>query len=269
MKFKVITRFARRACKPCRERSSDGRIFISYRTQEAKAITDYLYSKLNAVFPRMVFRYEGGIEEGVDYRAAIRKELESCYAVLVVIGPTWLTVTDGDGQLRIFKWNDMVRQEVELALAAHGRVLTIPVLVNEARMPESSELPGPIKRLAYRVALPIPPDDVALGARRLIRRLLNPPPPTFAKWADVKLAGPVWLLGINALLRPLWANLVVLVGLIAGSLLIPDGWWLLPTALALWIALGVVTLLDRRQLRCAERWLKAARRDIDSSTLAA
>jgi hypothetical protein len=56
-----------------------------------------------------------------------------CQVLLAVIGPTWLTVTDERGRRRLDDPDDIVRLEIEAALAREVRV--IPILVEGAVMP--------------------------------------------------------------------------------------------------------------------------------------
>jgi hypothetical protein len=62
-----------------------------------------------------------------------------------VIGRYWLA-RDAAGQRRIDKRNDLVRAEIELALDSDGTQV-IPILVDDARMPPSHELPLSVRSL--------------------------------------------------------------------------------------------------------------------------
>jgi hypothetical protein len=70
--------------------------------------------------------------------------LSGVRAVLVVIGPDWLSD-------KLAERNDVVRREVADALAAGTPV--IPVLVRGASMPEAALLPPELETLAMRHAL--------------------------------------------------------------------------------------------------------------------
>ena len=89
------------------------------------------------------------IPYGVDFREHIRQTLEQVNALVVIIGPHWSE--SREGVRRIDESNDFVRFEVKAAL--ERGIAVIPVLVNNATMPTSEQLPGDIEGLAFRNAL--------------------------------------------------------------------------------------------------------------------
>ena len=93
-----------------------------------------------------------GIPYGTDFRERIDGVLRQCNILIVVVGTQWLG-TSKSGDARILDEADPVRIEVQTALA--NRVHLIPVLVNDAKMPDASELPESIKEFAYRNALKV------------------------------------------------------------------------------------------------------------------
>ncbi|HYE14683.1 MAG TPA: toll/interleukin-1 receptor domain-containing protein [Pyrinomonadaceae bacterium] len=136
------------ACAPRRGRR---RVFISYRRADGAGHADRLYDSLRAHFGHdRVFMDIDGILAGEDFVERIRRELESCLAVVVVIGRNWLRPAGG-GQGQDEAQPDYVRMEVGLALALGAR--TIPVLVNGVQMPLRSELPDDLKPLAQLNAI--------------------------------------------------------------------------------------------------------------------
>jgi hypothetical protein len=82
----------------------------------------------------------------------VNQWLEQCSVVLVVIGKNWLDCVDARGCRRLDNPDDLVRLEVETALA-RPRVRVIPILVDGAKAPESTELPESLRPLARRNAL--------------------------------------------------------------------------------------------------------------------
>jgi hypothetical protein len=76
------------------------------------------------------------IQPGRRWRQQIRQALEVAEAVLVLIGPRWLTEVDAKGRKRLSNRVDMVRAEVLEALRGHAAV--IPLLVGGASMPDKS-----------------------------------------------------------------------------------------------------------------------------------
>ncbi len=86
---------------------------------------------------------------GEDFRARLDRELQSCAALLAVIGPEWLSAVTADGGRRIDAEGDILRHEIAVALRRD--ILVIPVLF-ETPMPRSRELPDDIRALADRQA---------------------------------------------------------------------------------------------------------------------
>lgn len=90
------------------------------------------------------------IEIGLDFAEELERTLANCKVMIVVIGRSWLTVTDEQGRRRLDSPTDWVRMEVSQALARGIRV--IPVVIDGARMPTQGELPDDISALASRNA---------------------------------------------------------------------------------------------------------------------
>jgi hypothetical protein len=128
------------------------RIFISYRHKggdeyAVRALVDELHKH----FPRnQVFHDITSIEPGADFHRALHRGLDSCAAVLVVIGPTWLTVVDDKGRRRLDSPDDWVRTEVAESLRRPD-VRVFPLLLN-AQMPSAQDLPEPLQPLTRRQA---------------------------------------------------------------------------------------------------------------------
>ena len=127
-------------------------VFISYRREDAAGHAGRLYDWLTRRFGEHgVFIDVVGIEPGEKWRERIRAKLEACWAVLVVIGPQWLTPKGGTGKSRIWDRDDVLRYEVETALHRDD-VEVVPVLVEGARMPKSEDLPEELSKLPERNA---------------------------------------------------------------------------------------------------------------------
>src|SRR5215831_5434568 len=137
--------------------ASGRKIFINYRRDDSRADAGRLYDRLNARYPGRIFRDVGSLEPGIEWRDAIDKVLSGSDACIVVIGRTWLTMTDASGRRRLDDPRDTVRQEVETALKAGIRVF--PILVGGAHMPAEDELPAGLQALARRNALEITEQD--------------------------------------------------------------------------------------------------------------
>ena len=127
-------------------------VFISYRREDAAGHAGRLYDWLTRRFGEHgVFIDVVAIEPGEKWREKIRAKLEACWAVLVVIGPQWLTPRGGTGRSRIWDPDDVLRYEVETALHRDD-VEVVPVLVEGARMPKSEDLPEELSKLRERNA---------------------------------------------------------------------------------------------------------------------
>ncbi|UVT16520.1 MAG: TIR domain-containing protein [Nitrospira sp.] len=130
------------------------RVFISYRREDSAGWTGRLAGFLREQLGNnQVFMDIDTIPAGVDFAEYIRTSIGSCEALVVVIGPRWLTATDARGQRRLQDTNDYIRMEITTAISRNLKV--IPVLVGGATMPRSEDLPDDLKTLAGRNALEI------------------------------------------------------------------------------------------------------------------
>jgi hypothetical protein len=124
-----------------------GNIFINYRRDDDAGFTQALYSRLEQAFPsESLFMDVDNIAPGLDFVQVLNDEVARCDVVIAVIGKNWLGATDETGARRLDNPEDFVRIEIESALAQKKRV--IPVLVNDARMPRSTELPETMRAFA-------------------------------------------------------------------------------------------------------------------------
>src|SRR5262252_9111785 len=144
-----------------------GGIFVSYRRQESKHFAGRLYDRLADRFGEgQVFIDVDAIELGVDFAEAISRAVVACQVLLAVIGPTWLTATDERGRRRLDDPDDIVRLEIEAALARDVRV--IPILVEDAVMPGREDPPESMAGLARCNALLIRHESFRYDAGRLV-----------------------------------------------------------------------------------------------------
>jgi hypothetical protein len=144
-----------------------GGIFVSYRRQETSHPAGRLYDRLAHHFGESrVFIDVDAIAPGVDFAQEIFGAVAACKVLLAVIGPTWLTVADEHGRRRLDDAGDIVRLEVEAALARG--VMVIPILVEDAVMPTEQDLPQSLAGLARRNALHIRHVNFDQDARRLV-----------------------------------------------------------------------------------------------------
>lgn len=156
------------------------RIFINYRRDDSSAYSGRLYDRLLARFPNQVFRDVGSLEPGMRWDVAIAHVVSEADVCIVVIGPSWLTLKDGQGNRRLDNPDDNVRKEIVTALQ-HGAKI-IPVLVGRAQMPERHELPPDIQGLCDWQAIELTDQNWEDCCRTLIRGIedslgLQPLPP--------------------------------------------------------------------------------------------
>src|SRR5262245_57388801 len=117
-----------------------GRIFLSYRRDDSKTISGRIYDQLALRFGHeTVFRDLDSLSLGGDFPKEIEEALSQSAVLLLVIGPRWLDIADTRGGRRLDYADDPVRQEIETTLKQG--VPIIPLLVDDARMPETSEFP--------------------------------------------------------------------------------------------------------------------------------
>ena len=154
--------------------STRSRIFISYRREDAEYPVGRLAEDLRKHFPRdQVFQDIASIDPGADFVEALQQGLDTCAAVLVVIGPKWLTVADRQDRRRLHLPEDWVRHEVAESLRRPG-VRVFPVLL-DAEMPRAEDLPEDIKPLTRRQAFPLTGRHWAKDVAELIEFLKRVP----------------------------------------------------------------------------------------------
>lgn len=124
-------------------------IFISYRRDDTEGEAGRLFDDLTRAFgENCVFMDVAGIKPGTDFRKAIEDNVVTCGVLLAVIGPSWVTIKDAAGNLRLADPNDFVGLEISSALKRD--VPVIPVLVHDAKMPHPESVPDSLKDLCYR-----------------------------------------------------------------------------------------------------------------------
>jgi TIR domain len=122
-------------------------IAISYRRSDSSAISGRIYDRLTAHYgEHSVFIDVDNIPFGIDFRSHIRETLQRTDVLIAVIGTKWLG-TNADGTSRMQQKTDPVRVEIEMAL--ERKIPILPVLVDGAKMPESTELPPNFSSFAY------------------------------------------------------------------------------------------------------------------------
>jgi TPR repeat protein len=146
-------------------------VFICYRREEsafaARAIYDRVAQKVGR---ENVFLDVDNIDPGVDWFDALNERVAACDALVAVIGRNWVAA-DKDNRRRIDDPDDFVRIEIEAALKRGVRV--IPVLVDGALMPKTSDLPESLRGLARRQNIEVSHSRFETDVERLTRVLAS------------------------------------------------------------------------------------------------
>lgn len=175
-------------------------IAISYRREDSGGWARSLYDRLSTRFgDGQVFFDVDTIAPGVDFVKAITDTVSRCEVLLAVIGPRWTTITDERGRRRIDLEQDYVRVEIESALERDIRV--IPVLVDNAKMPESEELPPALASLVRRNAYNLDPESFDRDAAyfvTILERALDITPAAPAARAASPVASPAGFVASGA-----------------------------------------------------------------------
>ena len=151
-------------------RRKSGGIFVSYRRQESSHFAGRLCDRLADNFEnRLIFIDVDAIRPGIDFAQAISQALMASDVLLAIIGPQWLTVTGRLGRRRLDDPDDIVRLEIETALAREMRI--IPILVDDAVMPRRRDLPGSLAGLARLNPFVIRHESFRDNTDRLVKEL--------------------------------------------------------------------------------------------------
>lgn len=127
-------------------------IFISYRRADSASMAGRVREHLREGLPdRRVFLDVESIDPGANFEHSIRSELEQCNVMLVLVGKAWMSDDGGQLEPRISDPSDYVRREITWALEAGIRI--IPVLIDDARMPDTGSLPSDIREFAMKNAV--------------------------------------------------------------------------------------------------------------------
>jgi TIR domain len=147
-----------------------GGVFISYRREDARGVAGRIYDRLSdRLGSENVFFDVDNIAPGLDFVEVLSERVGACDALVAIIGKGWLASADTDGGRRLDREDDFVRIEIEAALKRG--VPVIPVLVEDATMPRSVDLPESLRKLARRQGVTIDHARFNSDVERLIRVL--------------------------------------------------------------------------------------------------
>ncbi|MEM8920844.1 MAG: toll/interleukin-1 receptor domain-containing protein [Pseudomonadota bacterium] len=123
-------------------------VFIGYRRADTADVAGRLFDRLEDRFgEKSVFKDVDSIPIGASFREYVPQVIAKCRVFLALIGPDWLKADQGAAR-RLDDPQDLVRIEIETALAATPRLTLVPVLVNGATAPTREVLPPSIQGLA-------------------------------------------------------------------------------------------------------------------------
>jgi len=111
------------------------------------------------------------IKPGEDFAQTIEKAIVSCEVVLVLIGPHWLSASDGLGNRRLDNPDDPVRLEIMMAL--RHKLWVIPLLLDNTSMPSPADFPSDLTPFLLRNALEISNERFEYDIERLVTTLLE------------------------------------------------------------------------------------------------
>jgi formylglycine-generating enzyme required for sulfatase activity len=153
-----------------------GKIFINYRRELSQADALHLSTVLIRQFGRnRIFIDTHGIDGFSDWLNVLKQQVAGTAAMIAVIGPGWLDVTDDKGNRRLDNPLDFVRFEITEALSRDIPVL--PVLLHGAEVPSREQLPEDMRGMLRRQAMHLQARrfeedaaDIARALRKILRR---------------------------------------------------------------------------------------------------
>ena len=170
------------------------RIFINYRREETAGDARALYNELAPRYGAAnVFLDVVTLKPGTKWLDEIKSHEGGSSSFVVLIGPRWLQTLQERAQERVVDpRDDFVRVEIEAALDSASGVTVVPVLIDDAVMPDADQLPRSLAELAEFQAAHLRhtrwDDDVAHLIEQIetmpsgrpakkVRTVLKPPPP--------------------------------------------------------------------------------------------
>lgn len=147
-------------------------VFVNYRTADNGWAAARVHEALEHTFGRG-FLDVRSMPPGSRYPDELRAGIESADVLLVLIGSDWLAAGD-DGVRLVDRERDWVREEIEQALARD--ILIVPVLLDDANLPEPLALPKSIREVIRRQATRLTRRDAGGDLRSLLGRLAQQVP---------------------------------------------------------------------------------------------
>jgi hypothetical protein len=147
------------------------KVFISYRRHDSRYQARMIYDAFQRALPREhLFMDIDSIPPGADFVKILKPEVGECEIMLALIGPGWIDATDPKtGRRRLDNQYDFVRIEIREALKRG--IPVVPVLLDDAPMPDADNLPDDLKKLVRRQAEFVQFRTFDEDVARLMRRL--------------------------------------------------------------------------------------------------
>jgi TIR domain-containing protein len=125
-------------------------IFISYRRHDSRWQARMIYDALQRVLPReRLFMDIDSIPPGADFVEILEGWVGACEIMLALIGAGWIDAADSKtGRRRLDNLHDFVRIEIREAL--RRGIPVVPVLLDDASIPDADELPDDLRSLVRR-----------------------------------------------------------------------------------------------------------------------
>jgi len=150
------------------------KIFLCYRRDDSGDATGRLRDRLALEFgDKNIFMDVDSLRLGQDFVDRLKAEVQSCDALLAVIGKNWLDARDEEGNRRLDNPDDFVR--IEIGAALQRDIPVIPILLNGTKIPRADRLPPELQKLARRSALDVRHESFRSDTDRLIADLKQSP----------------------------------------------------------------------------------------------
>jgi TIR domain len=147
------------------------KVFISYRRDDTRYQAHRIHTAFCKTIPSdHVFMDVDSIPPGENFRKILEEWVNQCEVLLALIGPGWIDARDMKTKgRRLDNKNDFVRIEIGEALARN--IPVVPVLIDDAPMPDVDLLPDDLKELVDRQAVFVEYRTFDADVERLIRKL--------------------------------------------------------------------------------------------------
>ena len=145
-------------------------LFVSYRRSDSQGWAGRLGADLARAFGDVAsFLDRESITPGDDFAKALDGAIGRAEAMLVLVGPRWLSASAEGPSRRLDDPADFVRREIAAGFARGLRM--IPVLLGGAAMVKADQLPEPIAELASRQAFELSDTRWAYDCARLFEAI--------------------------------------------------------------------------------------------------